>query len=153
MNSTVIPAVTTPSSTEARNDFRVNDDGRGRTMISSSRAAQNKRSQAAPVAPISSINPTAMAAPTCTEHIAATAMSAPLRASLDATPAFNGARAVLSTSFPERRRDQRVRSGNGSLRKSICASGLLTAVTIPDPMAPWLSNSVAVPTAIPSAAQ
>ena len=36
---------------------------------------------------------------------------------------------------------------------SICAAGLATAVTNPEPNAPCWSNSVAVPTEIPSDAQ
>lgn len=50
-------------------------------------------------------------------------------------------------------RSQRVRSGNGSLAKSICAPGLATAVTMPVPTGPALSKRVDVPTEMPSEVQ
>ena len=80
MNSIVTPAVTTPSATHAAKVRRVNADGRGRTMISSSTPAHSRRSQAAPSAPMRSISDTDTASPTCTHSIDATAIVVPVRA-------------------------------------------------------------------------
>ena len=51
MNRSVMPAVTTPRTTQARNALRVNAEGRGLTMIRRMMPAQASRSHAAPSAP------------------------------------------------------------------------------------------------------
>jgi hypothetical protein len=83
MNSIVIAAVTTPSATHAARLLRVNPTRRGRRKSRNSRPAHARRSQAAPSGPIWSISPTATATPDCTDSMAATAIAAPVRASVE----------------------------------------------------------------------
>ncbi len=80
MNSSVTPPVTTPSSTLLTSERRVNCARRGRTISSISTPARNRRSQAAPSAPIRSISPTETASPTWTLSMAVIAISTPVRA-------------------------------------------------------------------------
>ncbi len=80
MNSIVIPAVTTPSATQSRNDARVKLARRGRTITSSSTPAQASRRKAAPAGPTASKSATEAAIPSWTVSIEATAIEAPVRA-------------------------------------------------------------------------
>ena len=74
-----LPAVTTPSTTQAPKVFRRNDDGRGRTTTASSTPAHASRSHAAPSGPTRSNRPTDTARPSWTHSMAATARVAPER--------------------------------------------------------------------------
>ena len=97
MNSSVTPAVTTPSAMPAWRAGRLNWDGRGRTMTRRMTAAQNSLNHAAPVAPTWSTSPTDTASPSWTQSIDTVAMEAPMRADdLDMTP-VNAARTFAST--------------------------------------------------------
>ena len=80
MNSSVTPPVTTPSSTLATSERRVNCARRGRTISSIKAPAQNSRSQAAPSGPSGSISPTETARPIWTLSMAVIAISTPVRA-------------------------------------------------------------------------
>ena len=64
MNSSVIAAVTTPSTTHIAKLDRVNAARLGRTMSSSRMPAHASRNHAAPSTPMSSISVTAIARPT-----------------------------------------------------------------------------------------
>ena len=110
MNRIVSPAVTTPSSTQARNDDLVNWDGRGRPIASISNPAQASRIHAAPSAPMSSNSPTETAMPSCTQSIEPTAMEAPARAAVGAPGAAGRVvTAVLMRSSTPRRHRSRPR--------------------------------------------
>lgn len=90
MNSRVNPAVVMPSRTHDTNAERVKDAGRGRTNSSISTPAHARRSHATPAGPTPSINFTASAAPSCTDIIDATVMSAPFRAAAVVMRVLNG---------------------------------------------------------------
>ena len=80
MNSSVKPAVTTPSGTPARSVARLNVEGPGRTTRSRTTPAQKSRSHAVPTAPTWSIRPTEAARPSWTQSMDTTAIEAPVRA-------------------------------------------------------------------------
>jgi hypothetical protein len=79
MNSIVIPAVANPRRTHVRSADRLNDVRQGRTATTSTVLAHIRRSQATPAAPSWSTSPSDAARPSCTQHIAASAIDAPAR--------------------------------------------------------------------------
>lgn len=105
MNSSVIPAVTTPSAAQMPNVAQVNAAMRGRTMTRISTPAQTRRNQAAPSTPMRSIKVTAMASPSWTDSIDVIAINAPVRACVALTNALNvtDLACVYAISGPARR--------------------------------------------------